>query len=396
MSASLLDPMFILFLAGIALLRQVWPDRAYVLFGVLSSAALVGFAAPGTLLVIVGVTLLYLYPLSLLIRMADERGWSAATKKLMLWSGVAGLVIVLVVFKLYRHFSLPFLGGPWLRSEFVALVGFSYFIFRAISFLHIQALLRNSEANPLTLVYYLLFPPTITSGPIQKFQDFRQQAAMPAPLTLQLLGSAGYRITRGFFRKLVVAGLLDSVIQKLVAPSFTSSILVSLTTIGLLYMYFYFDFAGYSDIAIGFGLLLGIRVPENFRRPFLATTIAEFWRNWHITLVDWFRDHVFIPFGGMHGSRAYAAILSLVIMVLCGLWHGLTLSLLAWGLWHGLALFTEAISGTKPIPPGLRTGLHYWLRVLWTNARVAFPCVFFLPGSSFEHVMRGFASLHIV
>lgn len=396
MSASLLDPKFILFLAGVALLRQVWPQRAYILFCVLSSAALLGFAAPGTLLVIAGITLLYLYPLHRLIRMADEKGWSASARKLLLWGGVAGLVITLVAFKLYRHFSLPFLGGPWLRAEFVSLVGFSYFIFRAISFLHIQALLRTSEPNALTVLYYMLFPPTITSGPIQKFQDFRQQAAMPAPLTLQLLGIASYRITRGYFRKLVVAGLLDSTIQKLVAPAIGPSILVSLATIGVLYIYFYFDFAGYSDIAIGFGLLLGIRVPENFRKPFAATTIAEFWRNWHITLVDWFRDNVFIPFGGMHGSRLHAAMLSLVIMVLCGLWHGLTLSLFAWGLWHGVLLFTEAISGTRPIPPGLRTGIHYWLRVLWTNARVAFASVFFLPLSSLEHVMRGFASLRIV
>ena len=393
MSASLLDPIFILFLLSVALLRTVWPQKSYVLFGVLSSAALLCLAAPGTLFVITGVTLLYLYPISLLIRMADIWGWSAANKRLLLWSGVAGLVMVLVVFKLYRHFSLPFLGGPWLQAEIVALVGFSYFIFRAISFLHIQAVLSNAKADPLTLIYYMLFPPTITSGPIQRFQDFRQQTALPVPLTFQLLGSAGYRITRGFFRKLVVAGILDSGIKNLTDPSSAPTILTSLATIVLLYLYFYFDFAGYSDVAIGFGLLLGIRVPENFRRPFTATTIAEFWRNWHITLVDWFRDHVFIPLGGMHGSRAYAAILSLGIMILCGLWHGLTLSLLAWGLWHGVALFTEAISGTKPIPPALRKGVHYWLRVLWTNARVALPCVFFLPANSFGHVMHGFVTL---
>ena len=108
-------------------------------------------------------------------------------------------------------------------------------------------------------------------------------------------------------------------------------------------------------------------MPENFRKPFLATTVSEFWRNWHITLVDWFRDHVFIPLGGMQTSRTRAATLALLIMVFCGLWHGLTLALLAWGTWHGLLLFSEALSGAIPVPPPLRHGIHYWSRVLWTN-----------------------------
>jgi len=157
------------------------------------------------------------------------------------------------------------------------------------------------------------------------------------------------------------------------------TIWISVLTIVALYLYFYFDFAGYSDIAIGLGLLLGIKVPENFRKPFSATTVSEFWRNWHITLVDWFRDNVFIPLGGMQTSRYRAGALALLVMVLCGLWHGLTFSFLIWGVWHGFALYIEAVTGTKPIPPALRHGVYYWWRVFWTNARVAVAGLLFLP-----------------
>jgi alginate O-acetyltransferase complex protein AlgI len=391
-SASLLDWRFVALLAAVGLLRRVVPQRFYLAFGIASSAFLVGLAAPKTLLVIGGVTLFYLYPVHRLMRAVSRRGYSGAVSKWLLGLSIGGLIALLLVFKLYRQFTVPWLGGPWIAPQILALVGFSYFIFRAISFLHIQAILNIDERRPWILLWYTLFPPTITSGPIQKYQDFRQQVAAPMPLDRSLGLTAAYRITRGYFRKVVLAFILNKVLTGILAAS-QLTVITSILVIILLYLYFYFDFAGYSDVAIGFGLLMGIKVPENFRKPFLATNISEFWRNWHITLVDWFRDHVFIPLGGMQTSRAQAAALAFVIMVLCGLWHGLTISLLAWGAWHGLLLLSEGLSGSRPVPPALRHGINYWSRVLWTNARVAFGCIFFMPASdSMFKVIRGFAN----
>jgi alginate O-acetyltransferase complex protein AlgI len=302
--------------------------------------------------------------------------------------GIAGLVGLLVLFKLYHHFAVPGPGGPWLGAEVMALVGFSYFVFRAISFLHIQSILKT-EADPWGLLYYTLFPSTISSGPIQKYQDFKQQLVAPVPLSATLLCNATYRITRGYFRKVVLAVSLNHAVEKLLAVAYPT-VWISMSTIILLYLFFYCDFAGYSDIAIGLGLLLGIKVPENFRKPFQATTVSEFWRNYHITLVDWFRDQVFIPLGGMRGSRLRAGALAFLVMLLCGIWHGLTLSFLAWGVWQGTMLFAEAVSGAKPMPPFRRHGPKYWSRVLWTNARVAVAAVFFLPdGATTLRVLRG-------
>jgi alginate O-acetyltransferase complex protein AlgI len=393
MSASLLDVRFVAVLTAVGLVRKFVPQRFHALFGVASSSILVGLAAPNTLIVIAAVTLLYLYPLHRLMRAARERKYSEKVSKWLLGTGVTGLVVLLLTFKVYRQFSVPWFGGRWLAPEILALVGFSYFIFRAISFLHIQAILKIDERSPWPLLWYTLFPPTLTSGPIQKYQDFRQQLAKPLPLDSALAADAVYRITRGYFRKLVVALVLNEAVANVLAQS-ELTVLTSVLGILLLYLYFYFDFAGYSDIAIGFGLLLGIKVPENFRKPFLATNVSEFWRNWHITLVDWFRDHVFIPLGGMRTSRSRAAGLAFLIMVLCGLWHGLTISLLAWGTWHGLLLLSEGLSGSRPVPPAHRHGFTYWSCVVWTNARVAVGCVFFLPATDeMFKILRGFARL---
>ena len=377
LSPSLLDVRFVLLVCLLGLARSLCPQRHLVFFGAAGSALLVGLAAPQTFLVISGVVLLYLFPLHRLTKGLHRPGASESIRSLVMALGIGGLVSALILFKLYRNFTVPWLGGPWLRAEVLSLVGFSYFTFRAISFLHLQAITKINETSPWPILYYCLFPPTLTSGPIQKYTDFRLQLDNPLPLSREVVSSAGYRIVRGCFRKLGLAFVLNQILEKILPGAQT--VFSSSAAIGLLYLYYYFDFAGYSDMAIGFGQLMGVKVPENFRKPFLATSVAEFWRNWHITLVDWFRDNVFIPLGGMQSTRLRAGMIALLVMVLCGLWHGLTLSLLAWGTWHGVMLLTEAVSGTRPMPPSLRHGSTYWLRVLWTNARVALPCVFFLP-----------------
>lgn len=376
-TASLLDLRFFLLLATIALLRCVVPARWYLLFGIVSSSLVVALAAPLTFLTLTSIAFGVLFPLHRLSVAARSRRGAGWISRLVVPVGVVLLVTLFTVSKLHRNFTLPWFETSRLGMDIASLVGFSYFLFRAISYLHIQSILRLDEKTPWPLLFYVLFPATLTSGPIQKYQDFRQQLTHPLTLDPPLLYTAAYRITRGYFRKLVVAFLLNMWVTHLLAqpPNMFGSIL----TIVVLYLYFYFDFAGYSDIAIGLGLMMGIKVPENFRKPFAATTISEFWRNWHITLVDWFRDHVFIPLGGMRSSRTRAGFLALVIMVLCGLWHGPTAAFVGWGLWHGTAMLIEAISGTRPVPPDQRHGLTYWSRVGWTNLRVAIPCILFLP-----------------
>lgn len=390
MSPSLLDIRFLALLTLMILVRRLVPSRWFTQYGALCSILLIGFASLPSLLTIGGVTLLYLYPLHLLMNKLRDDGKRAGLRKTILALGCTGLVALMIGFKAYQNFTIPFLSNSILTENFQQLVGFSYFLFRAINFLYMQYAVEVRLSSPALLLFYTLFPPTLTSGPIHKFLDFRQQLKVPVMPKRSDYFTGVYRVTRGYFRKLCLAYLLDKAVLALLSSG-ESNPMVSLGVIVCLYLYFYFDFAGYSDIAIGFGRMLGVSVPENFKQPLLTSTLTEFWRNWHITLVDFFRDHVFIPLGGMRSGRGRSSALAFVIMVLCGLWHGMTTPFLIWGTWHGFHLFLEAQLRTKPTPVAKRTGLNYWLRVAWTNLRVALGALLFLPDTAnIVFVLRGF------
>jgi alginate O-acetyltransferase complex protein AlgI len=377
MTPSLLDLKLVGLLALAAAVRHVVPARWLLAYGALASGALIGVASPETLLLIGGTAVL-LYLLALLIRRAKARPDGATAARTVLAVGVAAVVLLWLLFKANRQFALPFLGGSPLGVHLAAVFGFSYFLFKAINFLNIHRLTDLPEDGPLRVLYYALFPSTLTSGPIQKYADFCAEVAARRRLDLPTAATAVFRITQGYFYKVCVAAALDLASNTLLAvPEPRAWQVVAL--VASMYVFFFFDFAGYSHIAIGFGLLMGIRVPENFRQPFLATSMTEFWRHWHITIGDWFRDHVFIPLGGMRLGGLRAALLAGGIMVVCGLWHGLTPLFLAWGFWHGSMLFLDGVTGLRPMPPARRHGVRYWGRVLWTNARCAVGILFFLP-----------------
>ncbi len=114
----------------------------------------------------------------------------------------------------------------------------------------------------------------------------------------------------------------------------------------------YFDFTGYSDMAIGLGSMLGFDFPENFRRPYSAVSITDFWRRWHITLSNWFRDYLYIPLGGSRGSSARTLANLWVVFVLTGIWHGANWTFLLWGIYHGAWLVAERLTGQRPVGDG--------------------------------------------
>ncbi len=150
------------------------------------------------------------------------------------------------------------------------------------------------------------------------------------------------RFMIGFSQKVLIADTLAPVVDSgflLGAPT-TADVLVAVIAYG---MQIYFDFAGYSHMAIGLGLMVGLRFPENFRNPYLSTSLTEFWRRWHISLSSWLRDYLYIPLGGNRGGliRTYANIL--ITMALGGLWHGASWTFLLWGLWHGIGLVSVRI-----------------------------------------------------
>jgi len=197
--------------------------------------------------------------------------------------------------------------------------------------------------DPFRFAYFSIFFPSIVSGPIKRYQPFLSQVTegMRRPgAVLALTGAA--QVLVGFFKKLVVADnaalAVELVEKRSRATPASVSILLLLLSVRIL-----FDFSGYSDIAIGLARMLGIALPENFRYPYIARNIAEFWQRWHISLSRWIRDYVYIPLGGgRRGIAVKAANLSLT-MFICGLWHGAAWHFGFWGLYHGAGLTVHSL-----------------------------------------------------
>ena len=179
----------------------------------------------------------------------------------------------------------------------------------------------------------------MVAGPIKRFQDFLPDLRAPSrdwPLDL----SRGVtRILTGLVKKFAGADLLTSLTDHLNRADLEAAerwvLPVWLAAYGAK---IYLDFSAYSDIAIGSARLFGLKVPENFNWPYLATSPADFWRRWHISLTKWLTDYVFIPLGGSRGSQRQAGRNVLLVMAVSGLWHGAGLNFVVWGLWHGAML----------------------------------------------------------
>lgn len=264
---------------------------------------------------------------------------SGASERVALLGAIAAIVIVLFTFKLLDA------GGPssTLVDRFVPL-GLSYYSLRCIHLLMERYLDNVSRPEIMQVVEYLFFPATIVAGPIHRYPGFCPDKA--AAFEYEKFSAGLERILYGYAKIAVLSNYLLS--NKLI-PWATSGLAPSSAT----YQYIdtlgygltlYLQFSGYSDVAIGFALLLGHRVIENFSWPFLRTNIAEFWRNWHISLTRLCREYVFT---GVFAGTRQAWIGVVATMLAISLWHGVTLNYLAWGLYHASGLLVFRIwSGT--------------------------------------------------
>lgn len=290
----------------------------------------------------------------------------ADRRKPVLTLGVALNLTLLGVFKYYNFFleslaDLLLLVG-WSRDmPFLAIllpVGISFFTFHGISY--IVDVAREEippTRNPLDLLLYLAFFPQLVAGPIVRAAQFLPQLhRLPSFAEVQV-GPAVLLILVGLVKKVVVA---DALATHLVDPVFDSPMTAATHDLWIAaYGYavqIYCDFSAYSDIAIGSAALLGYRFPQNFDRPYRATSFSDFWRRWHISLSSWLRDYLYIPLGGNRGGTLATARNLAVTMLLGGLWHGAAWTFVLWGALHGTALGLERGAGRrwKSVPPILR------------------------------------------
>ena len=216
-----------------------------------------------------------------------------------------------------------------------------------------------AESSPLRFASYATFFPTISSGPLMRYEAFLGQEQAPRPEGHLELGV--FNIAMGLAKKLLIADALGVVIDPLFGAYGALGFWGAWLAVLGYHFRVYFDFSGYTDIAIGVGYLLGMRLPPNFDAPYASRSMTEFWQRWHMSLSFWFRDYVFLPLAfwlrardpSRHAGHARSVSL-LVTMTLIGLWHGVTLPFVLWGAYQGLLLSAHAAArqaGRKPWPP---------------------------------------------
>jgi D-alanyl-lipoteichoic acid acyltransferase DltB (MBOAT superfamily) len=268
--------------------------------------------------------------------------------------GIAGLIIGLVLLKTPSALTnlieavAGFRGKEAGVASAFSWLGFSYVAFRLMHTLIDRRAGRLPSVSLGEYVSYVIFFPAISAGPIDRLERFSRNLNEPVLLTQEAWLDSGMRLFWGLFKKFVIAdGLGWFALSEMLALNTHAT---AWTWI-FLYAYslqIYFDFSGYTDIAIGLGKLLGIQLPENFDAPYLKPNLTQFWNAWHMTLTQWFRSYFFNPLTRFMRSQKIPLPMWLMILVaqlatmaLIGLWHGVTLGFLLWGVWHGLGLFVQ-------------------------------------------------------
>jgi len=281
----------------------------------------------------------------------SSTGSPGIRRKLAAGAGIAAVLAFLAFFKyqLIQRLFLPVAGtGGSASTDMIRMIGVSYFSFRMIHFLVESYRKKIQDLDLLAYVDYIIFFPAFISGPINRYNHFASQVCSPTSSRLAAdLRAGGERIVHGLFKKLVLAQLLYPHILP-VRPDVLSGMGFFDAVLGLYAyaLYFYFDFAGYSDLAIGCARLIGIELPENFNNPFLKRNIRELWTNWHMSLTSWLVDYIYWPivrkFRGFDYFRRHPVFLSnlgmIITFIACGMWHGETANFILWGAYHGVGI----------------------------------------------------------
>jgi alginate O-acetyltransferase complex protein AlgI len=272
-------------------------------------------------------------------------------KKLFLILGVCANLTILIGFK-YANFIVDNLNSllsftPLNQIDLAQIplpIGISFFTFQAMSYL--IDLYRKEvpvQKNILDLALYIALFPQLIAGPIVRYHDVATQIKKRV-IDVPLFYSGIQRFVFGLSKKMLIANPLGSVADSIFALP-NDEISMGLAWLGIICytLQIYFDFSGYSDMAIGLGRMFGFKFLENFNFPYISQSIQEFWRRWHISLSSWYRDYLYIPLGGNRKGALRTYLNLLIVFTLCGLWHGASWNFLIWGIYHGAFLMFERL-----------------------------------------------------
>ncbi len=233
-------------------------------------------------------------------------------------------------------------------------IGISFYTFQALSY--VIDVYRGDvppERNFMRVLLYIAFFPQLIAGPIIRYHDVAEQIASRR-ITLSGIACGMRRFCVGLAKKVLIANTMALTADAIFAAPF-DEVNIAVAWVGALAYLFqiYFDFSGYSDMAIGLARMFGFTYKENFNYPYISTSVQGFWRRWHISLSTWFKEYLYIPLGGNRKGKARAAMNKIIVFFCCGLWHGAAWTFVIWGLIHGFFLLLEEYLPLRKLPKPL-------------------------------------------
>ncbi|WP_333805649.1 MBOAT family O-acyltransferase [Sulfurospirillum sp.] len=273
-------------------------------------------------------------------------------RKIILFIGITVNILLLLYFK-YIRFILDLIGYVSDTQLFIELhpylpIGISFYTFMAIAYLVDIYKDHTIRANLLEFSTFLSLFPHLVAGPIVRFQEISQELQKENSLTIDNFYKGVVKFTMGLGMKVLIADNLAPTVDKIFALDTHSLTMLTAWFGAVTYSFqIYFDFAGYSAMAIGLALMFGFHFPENFSRPYLSNNVTEFWKRWHMSLSRWLKDYLYIPLGGNQKGEFRTYINLMIVFLVCGLWHGAALTFVVWGFYYGVILTLERLLKNK-------------------------------------------------
>ncbi len=399
---------YALFLPAVLLAYLVLPQRGRQILLLSASYIFYGWVEPVWCLLMLASTLLDFF-CGLLLAHSNE----SATRRWILGVSITGNLAMLGYFKYANFFAANVaaalrsfgLDVQWTTLEILLPAGISFYTFQTMSYA-IQVYRRQIPAcrDFINFSTYVAFFPQLVAGPIERATDLLPQLTTYRRVNWDDIGVGLTRIVLGLFRKLVLADRFALIVNRVFAdPASQPTAAIWMAVLAFMAQITY-DFAGYSDIAIGSARLFGVRLTENFRRPLMSTSPADFWTRWHITLTSWLRDYLFTPLGGFRKGWKRALLNGWIVLLLCGLWHGASWNFVIWGaaeaccisiyyFWRAFAK-SRGWRGERGSNRLTWKRAASWILTMGLNGLICGVCFRSPTLATIGHILRGLAGRH--
>ncbi len=361
-------------LAGYYLLRGRNIRNVFLL---IMSLVFYAWGEPGVVLLLV-LSIIFNYYMALLI---DRSRIKSKNPKKFLLAAVVFNLGLLFVFKYLGFFmtNLKALSGMNVTVPQIALpIGISFFTFQAISYVaDIYMERAGFQKNILKTALYIAFFPQLIAGPIVRYQSIEEQIDDRCE-SMELFASGVRRFIAGLAKKVLIANLVAVYADEIFGINYHERTIL-LAWFGVLgyCLQIYFDFSGYSDMAIGLGRMFGFKIEENFNYPYISSSVSEFWRRWHMSLGQWFRDYVYIPLGGSRKGNVRHIVNLFTVWILTGVWHGASWNFVLFGLYYFVFITAEHLLRNR-LPEGFKKNILFRIAAhLYTLAVIYFGWLIF-------------------